>query len=51
MTREDELFKRLREGDAAALEELVIGAYPDILRYCLWHAPDRQTAGLISGFS
>lgn len=44
MTREDELFKRLREGDAAALEELVIGAYPDILRYCLWHTPDRQTA-------
>ena len=33
MTREDELFKRLREGDAAALEELVIGAYPDILRF------------------
>ena len=44
MTREDELFKKLREGDAAALEELVIGAYPDILRYCLWHTPDRQTA-------
>ena len=44
MTREDELFKRLREGDAAALEELVIGAYPDILRYCLWHTPDRPVS-------
>lgn len=44
MTREDELFRRLRGGDGAALEELIIDAYPAILRYCLWHTPDRQTA-------
>lgn len=44
LTREDELFRRLREGDEAALEELVVGAYPAILRYCMWHTPDRQTA-------
>jgi len=44
LTREDELFRRLRGGDGAALEELIIDAYPAILRYCLWHTPDRQTA-------
>lgn len=44
MTREDELFRRLREGDEAAMEELIVGAYPAILRYCMWHTPDRQTA-------
>ncbi len=44
MTWEDELFRRLREGDEAALEELIVGAYPAILRYCMWHTPDRQTA-------
>ena len=44
MTREDELFRRLREGDEAALEELIVGAYPAIFRYCMWHTPDRQTA-------
>ena len=44
MTREDELFRRLRGGDGVALEELIIDAYPAILRYCLWHTPDRQTA-------
>ena len=44
MTREDELFKRLREGDEAALDELIRSCYPGILRYCLWHTPDPQTA-------
>lgn len=44
MTREDELFGRLREGDEAALEELIRSHYPGILRYCLGHTPDRLTA-------
>ena len=44
MTREDELFGRLRGGDEAALEELIRSHYPGILRYCLGHTPDRQTA-------
>lgn len=44
MTREDELFGRLREGDEAALEEIIAGAYPDVFRYCLRHTPDRQSA-------
>ena len=44
MTREDELFRRLREGDEAALEELIRSHYSGILRYCLGHTPDRQTA-------
>lgn len=44
MTREDQLIKRCKAGDAAALDELIRLYYPDILRYCLWHAPDRQSA-------
>lgn len=44
MTREDQLIERCKAGDAAALDELVRMYYPDILRYCLWHAPDRQSA-------
>ncbi|MDO5784430.1 MAG: RNA polymerase sigma factor [Eubacteriales bacterium] len=44
MTREDQLIKRCKAGDAEALDELVRMYYPDILRYCLWHAPDRQSA-------
>lgn len=44
MTREDQLIKRYREGDGSALDELVRMYYADILRYCLWHAPDRQCA-------
>ena len=44
MTREDELFGRLRGGDEAALEELIRSHYPGILRYCLGHTPDRLTA-------
>lgn len=44
MTREDELFKKLNSGDASALDELIRSYYPEILRYCLWHTSDRQTA-------
>lgn len=44
MTREDELFGRLREGDEAVLDELIRSHYPGILRYCIGHTPDRLTA-------
>ena len=44
MTREDEIFKKLKQGEETALEDLVKLYYPEILRYCLWHAPDRMAA-------
>ncbi|MDO4620495.1 MAG: RNA polymerase sigma factor [Lachnospiraceae bacterium] len=44
MTREDQLFKALEQGDSSALEELIGLYYPEILRYCLWHAPNRSLA-------
>lgn len=44
MTREDELFKRMEQGDESAANELIKLYYPDILRYCLWHAPNRSLA-------
>ena len=42
--REEILLKKLREGEESALEQLVCLYYPDILRYCIWHAPDRHLA-------
>ena len=44
MTREDELMKRIEAGDGEAAEELVEMYYSQILRYCLWHVPDRTLA-------
>ena len=44
MIHEDELLKKIRDGDSASLDRLVTFYYPDILRYCLWHTPNRQTA-------
>ncbi len=44
MTREDELMKRIESGDGDAAEELVEMYYSRILRYCLWHVPDRTLA-------
>lgn len=44
MTREDELLKRMEQGDSRAADELIRMFYPDILRYCLWHAPNRSLA-------
>lgn len=44
MTREDQLIKQCKAGEPEALDELVQMYYTDILRYCLWHAPDRQRA-------
>ncbi len=42
--REEMLLKKLKEGDESVLEQLVCLYYPDILRYCIWHAPDRYLA-------
>ncbi|MDO5411502.1 MAG: RNA polymerase sigma factor [Lachnospiraceae bacterium] len=44
MTREDKLIQQIEEGDSRAVDELVGIYYPEILRYCLWHAPDRSVA-------
>ncbi len=44
MTREDELMKRMEQGDVSAVDELIELYYPEILRYCLWHAPNRSLA-------
>lgn len=43
-TRENELFKKLNNGDASALDELIRLYYPEILRYCSWHTVNRQVA-------
>lgn len=44
MNREDELIRRMEHGDTNAMDELVALYYPDILRYCLWHAPNGSLA-------
>lgn len=44
MTREDELIRKIAQGDLDATDELIAMYYPEILRYCLWHAPNRSLA-------
>ena len=44
MTGENVLFKRIEQGDRLALQELIGMYYPEILRYCIWKAPDRYMA-------
>ena len=44
MTREDEIFEKLKNGDKSGAGELAELYYADIFRYCLFHVPDRQTA-------
>lgn len=44
MTREDKLIQKLEQGEPGAADELIAAFYPEILRYCLWHAPDRSLA-------
>lgn len=44
MTREDKLARRIGQGDADAAEELIRVYYPEILKYCLWHTPNRTLA-------
>jgi len=34
----------MRQGKREALDELIEWYYPAVLRYCLWHMPDRESA-------
>lgn len=42
--REEILLRDLKAGDVSAMDELVRMYYPEILRYCRWHAPDVHLA-------
>lgn len=42
--REDKLIKRIKQGDVTAADELIKTYYPEILRYCIWHAPNKTFA-------
>ena len=44
MTREDEIFKKLKNGDESGAAELVELYYEDILRYCMFRLQDRYLA-------
>ena len=44
MTHEDRLIKQIKNGRRECLDELIELYYPAILRYCLWHMPDRESA-------
>jgi len=44
LIREDELIKRMEQGDQSAADELMSRYYPEILRYCIWHAPNQGLA-------
>lgn len=44
MTHEDQLIKQIKNGRRESLDELIELYYPAILRYCLWHMPDRESA-------
>ena len=44
MTREDKLIRQIQNGSRECLDELVEMYYPAILRYCMWHTPDVESA-------
>lgn len=44
LTREDELIRQIKEGRRECLDELIELYYPAILRYCMWHMPDKESA-------
>lgn len=44
MTHEDELIRQIKEGRQECLDELITLYYPAVLRYCLWHMPDPESA-------
>ena len=44
MTRENELLKKIAKGENEYWEELIRMYYEDILRYCIYHAPDKTAA-------
>ncbi len=41
---DDELIKRIRQGDNAATETLIRRYYPAVTRYCRWRCGSRETA-------
>lgn len=42
MHEEEQLLRAMTAGDPEAAQILVTRYYPEILRYCLWHAPNRS---------
>lgn len=44
MTQEEQLMRKISQGDREAAEQLVQLLYPELLRYCLWHVPRREEA-------
>lgn len=44
MAHEDELIRQIQNGRRECLDELIELYYPAILRYCLWHMPDAESA-------
>ena len=41
---EEELIRQIQKGRQECLDELIELYYPAILRYCLWHMPDTESA-------
>ena len=44
MTQEEQLMRKISQGDREAAEQLVQLLYPELLRYCMWHVPRREEA-------
>ena len=44
MEQENEILKRLKNGDKKALDEMIRLYYPEIFRYCIWHTQNREMA-------
>lgn len=44
LAHEDELIRQIQNGRRECLDELIELYYPAILRYCLWHMPDTESA-------
>lgn len=44
MTRENEIFKQIEQGNMEGLDELVSMYYPEIYRYCCWHTSNQANA-------
>lgn len=45
MNDDEQLLKRMRQGDCEAANTLITRYYDDIFRYCLWHPATRSMAG------
>lgn len=44
MNDDEQLLKRMRQGDREAANTLIARYYDDIFRYCLWHTATRSMA-------